>query len=90
MPKPERLLGSSGVSNHINTDVHQTLYLAISQDIAAKDAEKARAEVKAAAATKAAAKLRADGVKGEAERERLAAELEGMKAKFEVLDRELP
>ncbi len=57
------------------------------QDIAAKDAEKARAEVKAAAATKAAAKLRADGVKGEAQRERLAAELEGMKAKFEVLTR---
>ena len=40
--------------------------------------------VKAAAAAKAAAKLRADGVRGEAERERLAAELEGMKAKFEV------
>ena len=54
------------------------------QDIAAKDAEKARAEVKAAAAAKAAAKLRTDGVKGEAERERLAAELEGMMAKFEV------
>ncbi len=54
------------------------------QDIAAKDAEKARAEVQATAAAKAADKLRKEGVKGEAERQRLAAELEGLKAKFQV------
>ena len=57
------------------------------KDIAAKDAEKARAEVQAAAAAKAAEKLRKEGVKGEAERQRLAAELDGLKTKFQVLRR---
>ena len=57
------------------------------KDIAAKDAEKARAEVQAAAAAKAAEKLRKEGVKGEAEQHRLAAELDGLKTKFQVLRR---
>lgn len=54
------------------------------QDITAKEGERTRAEVQAAAAHKAAAKLRKDSAKGETERAKHAADLEAMKAIFKV------
>lgn len=54
------------------------------QDIAAKENERTRAEVQAAAARKAGAKLQKDASKGEADRSKHAADLEAMKATFKV------
>jgi len=55
------------------------------QDITAKEGERTRAEVQAAAAHKAGAKQRKDSAKGETERAKHAADLEAMKATFKVL-----
>ena len=54
------------------------------QDIAAKENERTRAEVQAAAARKAGAKLQKDASKGEADRSKHAVDLEAMKAAFKV------
>ena len=54
------------------------------QDIAAKENERTRAEVQAAAAHKAVSKLQKDATKGEADRSKHAADLEAMKTTFKV------
>ena len=54
------------------------------KDIAAKENEQTRAEVQAAAAHKAVAKLAKETLKGDADRSKHAADLEAMKQAFTV------